>query len=770
MRAIIEPSFLKGTITAPPSKSYAHRLLIAAALADGPTFIEGKTDADDIKATISCLRTLGTEINESAEGYEVIPIKEVKSAELDCNESGSTLRFLLPVAAALGSSSTFAGKGRLPERPMKNLVSVLNSHSRTVTESYPYKVVGKLSSGKYVINGGGSSQYVTGLLYALTLPEGESEIEITGKLASRNYVDITADVLKSFGAKIKKTETGYVVKGAKLRSPGKAAIEGDWSGAAFFIAAGAIDGDIEIAGLKRDSIQGDREIADILKRSGAKIAYKDGLLKIKKSRLEGIRDAADGHPDIVPALAAAAACIDLNKTEISGVSRLKDKESDRLTALIKLAESFAISADVDKDILTVRGGKPKGCAPECYHDHRIVMAAAVIAASAAGLTVINGAEAVNKSYPAFFEDFKKLGGKVEFIKEESLNLEIYGSSHGEKVGMRLSGVPAGEKIDIEALQAFADRRKSRAAVWSTARGEPDKIIVNSGIIDGMTDGGTIEAEILNTTARSSDYDAIKYTPRPSHADYPAFVKYGGKLDMAGGGIFSGRMTAPLVIAGGLAEQILKRRGITISAYITEIEGIKGVSFYDREPDTDELEGLKSKDFPVLNGSDYVKMIEAIDNARAELDSVGGVVECVALGVPAGLGEPLRGSIESKLSALLFSIPAVKGAEFGIGFQISKMRGSAANDRYFFQEKTVKTYTNFNGGIVGGLATGMPIIFRAAIKPTPSIGKIQETVDLLKRENTTIEIKGRHDSCVVPRAVPAVESALAITILDYLLEK
>lgn len=346
-----------------------------------------------------------------------------------------------------------------------------------------------------------------------------------------------------------------------------------------------------------------------------------------------------------------------------------------------------------------------------------------------------------------------------------LKLDIWGESHSDAIGIKLWGIEKDIKIDLDKLQVFVDRRKSVKSVYSTTRGEEDKIIITSGIENGAATGECIEAKILNKTQISRDYDSLKYTPRPSHADYPAFVKYQGNYDMSGGGKFSGRLTAPICIAGGIAEQILQEKGITVGAYIAEIAGIKGVSYKEKEIRADDIIKAKQSIFPVIEDKNSALMLEKIEKARQEGDSVGGIVEAAAFNVPAGWGDAMFDSIESNLSHLFFAIPAVKGVEFGTGFDIASYAGSKANDSYYFEGGKVKTYTNHNGGILGGITNGMPILCRVAFKPTPSISKVQNTVNLLTGENTQISIKGRHDACIVPRAAVVVEACLALAILD-----
>lgn len=342
------------------------------------------------------------------------------------------------------------------------------------------------------------------------------------------------------------------------------------------------------------------------------------------------------------------------------------------------------------------------------------------------------------------------------LTKDALSLQIYGESHGTSIGMKLSGIPCGEKIDTKLLQKYTDRRKPLAAVYSTSRLEPDELIIKSGIQNGKTTGTEINIEIKNIFARPKDYDDLHLIPRPGHADYPAFVKYGGKINMSGGGKYSGRLTAPLVAAGGIAVQILRRHGITVHAYISEIGGIKSASYKTHKINIKDTEKLaKPTD----------SMLSAIEKAKADGDSLGGIIECVAFGVPVGLGDAMFDSIESNLSALLFGVPAVKGVEFGSGFNLAEMTGSQANDQYICSDGKVQTKTNHNGGILGGMTNGSPLCCRVVVKPTPSIAKVQDSIDMLTKQNTKLAIKGRHDACIVPRAVVIIEACLALTILD-----
>lgn len=348
---------------------------------------------------------------------------------------------------------------------------------------------------------------------------------------------------------------------------------------------------------------------------------------------------------------------------------------------------------------------------------------------------------------------------------ENLKLSIFGQSHGAAIGMTLDGIPAGLPVDLEKLQQFLGRRAPGQNDYSTPRREEDRPEFLSGLLNGFTCGAPLAAIIRNTNTRSGDYANLMDCPRPGHADYTAQVKYGGYQDAAGGGHFSGRLTAPLCIAGGLCKQWLEAKGIRISAHIAAIAGISDTPFDPIQPQLDSV----CTDFPVLNPQAGAKMREAVAAARMEQDSVGGIIECAVTGLPAGLGEPMFGGVEGRIAQIVYGIPAVKGVEFGIGFEAANLRGSENNDDFRMEEGKVVTSTNHCGGILGGITSGMPLLFRAAFKPTPSISRPQQSVSLAEGENRELVVKGRHDPCIVPRAVPVVEAAAAIAIFDMLLQ-
>ena len=347
---------------------------------------------------------------------------------------------------------------------------------------------------------------------------------------------------------------------------------------------------------------------------------------------------------------------------------------------------------------------------------------------------------------------------------ENLKLTIFGQSHGAGIGMTLDGIPAGLQVDLPALQDFMNRRAPGQNAYSTSRKEADAPEFLAGIVNGYTCGAPIAALIRNTNTRSEDYNNLKDCPRPGHADYTAQIKYGGFQDAAGGGHFSGRLTAPLCIAGGLCKQWLEDMGIRIGAHIVQIGTEKGIGFDPMRPQLDQVGQI----FPTLTAESAEAFQSAISDAKSQGNSVGGVIECAAIGLPAGIGEPMFGGVENRIAQIVFGIPAVKGVEFGAGFAVASMTDSQHNDAFVVEDGQIRTATNNCGGILGGITNGMPLVFRVAVKPTPSIAQEQQSVSLSRMENTILKVKGRHDPCIVPRAVPVVEAAAAIAIFDMIL--
>ena len=324
---------------------------------------------------------------------------------------------------------------------------------------------------------------------------------------------------------------------------------------------------------------------------------------------------------------------------------------------------------------------------------------------------------------------------------KNIKISVWGQSHSPAIGVVIDGLKANREIDLLKLQQFMDRRAPGKDKYSTPRKEADKVKILSGLVDGRTCGAPISAMIENTNTRSKDYDALSDIPRPSHADYPAFVRHEGANDVAGGGHFSGRLTAPICIAGGIILQLLEKENITVAAHIKSIGG----------------------------ETDMEKAYAKIDEARMALDSVGGIIECRVSGLPVGVGDPMFDGMENRISQAVFAVPAIKGIEFGNGFECANLFGSENNDEYYMDNGKIRTKTNNHGGILGGLTSGEDIVFRVAVKPTPSIGKEQKSISLSKKEDISLTIVGRHDPCIVPRAVVCIEAACAIAVYDALLD-
>ncbi|MGL4451759.1 MAG: chorismate synthase [Sarcina sp.] len=352
----------------------------------------------------------------------------------------------------------------------------------------------------------------------------------------------------------------------------------------------------------------------------------------------------------------------------------------------------------------------------------------------------------------------------------NIELSIFGESHGKAIGMVINGIKPGTPIDMEKVEKEMQRRAPGRDKLSTSRKEADKPVILSGIFEGKATGTPVTMMIENSDTRSRDYSKTKNLMRPGHADYSGFVKYSGFNDYRGGGHFSGRITAPIVFAGAIAKQILEQQGIRVGAHIKSVENVNDDSFDFVNLNEETLNSLLEKELPVLNDEKIEEIKETIMTAKREIDSVGGVIETGIIGLEAGVGSPFFDSLESKIASLAFSIPAVKGIEFGMGFDIAKARGSVANDEYYIEEGKIKAHSNNNGGIIGGISNGMPIIHRVAIKPTASISREQRTINIDTMQNEIIKIEGRHDPCIVQRAVVVIEAISAIAILELLNEK
>lgn len=350
---------------------------------------------------------------------------------------------------------------------------------------------------------------------------------------------------------------------------------------------------------------------------------------------------------------------------------------------------------------------------------------------------------------------------------EKIKISVFGESHGNGIGVVIDGLSAGVKIDMDSVLVQMSRRAPGKDKTATPRKESDLPKVLSGMLGDTLTGAPLCAVIENTNTRSGDYGNLLSCPRPGHSDYTAFVKYNGANDIRGGGHFSGRLTAPIVFAGSICRQILAQKGIKIAAHINSIGNVSDEPFNPVGIDDTLISRLNKSSFALIDNSVEEKMRNEVEDARMSLDSIGGTIECAVTGIEAGIGEPMFDGVEGVIAKAVFGVPAIKGVEFGKGFELSKMRGSQSNDAFRYVDGKVVTETNNCGGILGGITNGMPIIFRAAIKPTPSIAQKQKTVDLQKKENAELEVHGRHDPCIVPRAVPVIEAVTAIAIANLM---
>jgi len=354
------------------------------------------------------------------------------------------------------------------------------------------------------------------------------------------------------------------------------------------------------------------------------------------------------------------------------------------------------------------------------------------------------------------------------IWNHNISISIFGESHGAGIGVVIDNIPPGEQLNIEEIQHFMARRAPKKDGTSTQRSEKDIPQIMSGVLNNRTTGTPICAVIQNTDQHSQDYENVSRLARPGHADYTGAERYKGFNDVRGGGHFSGRLTAPLVFAGAVCAQILERRGIYTGAHIASISNIEDSNFDNINISREDILNIRKKHFPVIDDNRGKEMFSAINTAREELDSLGGIIECASINIPAGIGSPMFDGLENSISQLIFGIPAVKGLEFGNGFECTKLLGSQNNDEFYINEHNhVVTRTNNHGGILGGISSGMPIILRVAIKPTPSISQPQNTIDYSTFKNEVITVKGRHDPCIVPRAVPCIEAVVNIALLSHM---
>ncbi|MBO4562225.1 MAG: chorismate synthase [Clostridia bacterium] len=708
----------KGAVALPPSKSEAIRVSLLLALAgDDPARAVSGFEAPfcrDIECAIGAARELGKR-----------PF---------VGESAALLRMLLPVSLALFGRAEVTGADRLFARGIGELEECLGTKAKRQGSGLVMEK--RLSQSVYEIDCSRSSQFLSGLLIALPLLDRDCEIVIKNGLVSKPYSDMTLHTARLFGARIEETETGYVTRPSRYTAPDRIPVMGDRSCAAVFEAMDLFGGEVTTLG-ERDDLQPDQRFLLI-------------------SSLPEI-DVAD-CPDLLPLLAVAA-CGKAGDTVISGTARLSSKESDRPRSVERLIRDLGGEAVASGDTLTVHGsGWLRGGACSACGDHRIAFAAAVASLISTGPVILEGAECTAKSAPRFWDDLKKLGvickrGEGMDTIGKNIRLTLTGASHAPSVGCVLEGIPKGVALDMDAMRFDIKRRSAASFGYATNRHEADEPEILSGVENGVTTGAAITAVFRN---RAYDRSGYAHIARPSHADYCAFVKSCGGEDISGGGRYSGRMTLPLVFAGSVARQLLEKRGIDVFAHVKAIGDIKDADFdpvMDKKPEMDPF-------FPLMDPSKRKWMEELINTVRAAGDTLSCEAECAALGLPVGLGSPLFDGLEGVMAKYLFMIPGLRGVEFGT----RRTLGSRMNDQF---AEGGRTLTNNSGGVNGGMANGMPLVFRCWFRPVPSISLPQTGYDLIENKPVPLTIDGRHDTSILPRGLVAVEAAACLALLELL---
>jgi len=736
MKLIVSPcNKLEGTVNVPSSKSHTHRAIMLASLADGVSTIRNPLLSEDCLATIEACRKIGAEISiqDALTITGIAGRPRITEGIINVGNSGTTIRLMSAIVALSDGEVTLTGDQSIQKRPMGPLLDSLNDLGASARSMRgdgcpPVIIRGPIRGGKTRIEGI-SSQFVTGLLITCQLADSDTELEVSN-LKSKPYARMTLEHLKRVGIDVEHDDLSrFKIKGGQTLKSSDYTVPGDYSSAAFLMAAASITSShITILGLDPGDMQGDKAIIEIM-----------GMMVSGSEREIDLGDT----PDLLP-ITAVLACYAPGSTILKNVEHARLKESDRISTIC--AELKKMGADIKEraDGLVINNSKLEGADLDGHLDHRIVMSLAVAALGAEGPSIIDNAETIMTSFPGFEETMRTLGANIRTLNMEgdsigkSFRLTTYGESHGDAVGAVIEGFPAGFELSVGEIQEELDRRKPGKGPLTSSRKEPDLLEIISGIKEGRSTGKPIWLQVGNQDKRSKDYDEIMHKPRPGHADMTQFQKYGSIP--AGGGRASGRETIGRVLGGALARQYLGRHGIRIQATITEIGGKK---------DCQE---------------------ETILGAKEHGDSVGGIVEIVAEGVPPGLGEPVFDKLDADLAKALMSIGGVKGVEIGLGFGSAKLTGSANNDPIIVESGTLRTRTNNAGGILGGISNGMPVVCRISVKPTSSIAKEQDTVDLKTMEPTRISVGGRHDPCICQRILPVAEAMVAIVLADHILKR
>jgi len=734
MKIIVAPAErLEGSVDVPPSKSHTHRAIMLAALAEGMSIVRNPLMGEDCMATIEACRMIGANI-EVGEDITVTGVggrPSTPDSSIDVGNSGTTIRLMSAITSLCDGEVRLTGDASIRKRPIGPLLEALNDLGARATSENdngcpPVRIGGPIRGGQTTIEGI-SSQFVTGLLIACPLADGDTELKVED-LKSRPYARMTLDHLGRTGIDIEHKDLAtFRIKGNQKVKAGNFTVPGDYSSASFLLAAEYITGSgITVEGLDPGDAQGDKAIVDII-----------GRMKQGDEREIDLADT----PDLLP-ISAVLACYAEGCTVLCNVEHARIKESDRISSIAKELKKMGARIEERPDGLIIERSRLKGAALEGHSDHRIVMSLAVAALGAEGVSVIGDAETVAVSYPGFEEALRSLGADVRALNEEgdsmgrAFRLTTYGESHGDAVGAVIEGLPAGFGLSVADIQKELDRRRPGTSALSSSRKEPDELEIIAGIKEDQTTGDIIWLQVRNVDKRSGDYDEIRRKPRPGHADLTQFLKYGSIP--AGGGRASGRETVGRVLGGAVARQYLAAHGIDIGGRIIQVGGS------DDDHDATILE------------------------AKELHDSVGGIVEVVAEGVPPGLGEPVFDKLDADLAKALMSIGAVKGVEIGLGFGSTRLRGSENNDPIIVENGELRTATNKAGGILGGITNGMPVVCRIAVKPTSSVGIEQDTVDLTTMRPAKLTVGGRHDPCICPRIVPVAEAMVAAVLADHLI--
>ncbi len=689
MKASVFKSTVNGRVVAPPSKSYTIRALMAAALAPGESFIGRPLGADDTRAAADVLGGVGIRIEKEKDGWRVRGGTLTKAeGPLFCRDSAATLRFMTALAALIPGVTRLTMGPSLAQRPIQPLLDALTRLGvQCKQEGDRVSVLGgTVTKDRVEIPGDISSQYVSALLLlAPRLPNGLT-ITLTTPPRSRPYLEMTLETLRHFGIHVMAApELNEFRVAPQDYQPADYQVEGDWSQASYLLALGALAGEVLVTNLNAESLQGDRQILNLLLKFGAHFTLRRASVLVTQSRLHAITADLSDAIDLLPTLAVLAA-VAAGQSDFTGIARARLKESNRVAALKEELSKIGIRVIEEEDRLSIIGGFPRGAVLDAHGDHRLAMAFGVLGAAVGRVTVL-GAESVSKTYPDYWRVLQQCGVKVVLLV------------------------------------------------------------------------------VRNQNADAAPYEALRQTPRPGHADYTAQVKYGGFQDYRGGGRFSGRITAGWVMAGAVAAKLLARLEVDIVAHTTEIGPVAA-----QAPDLAHLRETAAAN-PVRCADPVAaqEMVHVVEQARLAGDSLGGIIEVRAMGVPVGWGEPVVDTVEGELAKAYFAIPAVKGVEFGGGFAAALLRGSQDNDAFIMKDGQVATASNNAGGVLGGLTSGMPLVVRLAVKPTPSISQEQRTVNLGTMEETKIKVEGRHDPCIVPRAVVVAEAMTALVLCDFAIQ-